>query len=108
MPYITSDLLFQIPVETTDGRQLGRVIGLEIDIDSQSILRYQVRPRGFMAGVLTMRDLLISRGQVGSITKENIIVESGMVEGDEERVSTRFARASSVAPISAVTTLSSE
>jgi sporulation protein YlmC with PRC-barrel domain len=100
MPFITSELLLQIPVETTDGRVLGRVVGLEIDIDSQSILRYQVRPKGLIAGMLNVRDLLISRGQVKAITKEKMIVEGGVVDGDEVRMSARFARVDPVAPMS--------
>lgn len=108
MPFVTSDLLFQIPVETTDGRSLGRVVGLEIDIDSQSILRYQVRPKGLVAGVLNRRDLLISRGQVVSITKEKMVVESGMVEGEEERVGARFARIEPASSMHSSTSISSE
>lgn len=96
--FITSELLFQLPVETTDGRQLGRVIGLEIDIESQSILRYQVRPRGWIAGMLYTRDLLINRGQVVSITHEKIVVESGMIEA-EGRMGSQFVR---VDPVSSV------
>src|SRR3989338_6964282 len=81
---INTEQLFHIPVETIDHHSLGRVVGLEIDIESQSIMQYQVRPTGIMASVLRNVDLLINRNQVISLTKDKMIVDSTVLREKEK------------------------
>ncbi len=81
---INTDQLFHIPVETADGHNLGHVVCLEIDIESQSIMQYQVRPTGIVASVLRNVDLLIHRNQVVSLTKDKMIVDSTVLRDKEK------------------------
>ncbi|MEW6610596.1 MAG: hypothetical protein AB1352_03170 [Patescibacteria group bacterium] len=85
---LTSDQLFHIPVETIDQYNLGHVVGLVIDIESQSIMQYRVRPTGIVANVLRNVDLLINRGQVISLTKDKMVVESTVLRDKESEVRT--------------------
>ncbi|MFH1610339.1 MAG: PRC-barrel domain-containing protein [Patescibacteria group bacterium] len=61
-------------VETQAGDRLGKVESFNIDIDSQSVLEYVVKPSSLTAGLIK-GDLIISRGQVIEITKKKMIVE---------------------------------
>lgn len=63
-------------VYTQSGFKLGRVVDLEIDADSQSIIHYVVR-RGQLLGRF-QKFLLIHRGQVISISRERMIVEDSV------------------------------
>lgn len=61
-------------VETQSGDQLGKVESFNIDIDSQSVLEYVVKPSSLTAGLIK-GDLIISRGQVIEITEKKMVVE---------------------------------
>ena len=67
--------LNDLPVETRAGQTLGKLEGIIIDIDSQSIHQYIVKPSGIKN--IFVKELLISREQVVSINKNKIIVEDG-------------------------------
>ena len=71
--YISSQQLLRLPVVTRSGQRLGRVVGFEMDIDTNTVARYQVRS-GLLSG-LWHRLLLIDRSQVVSITAEAMVVE---------------------------------
>lgn len=60
-------------VYTQSGIKLGRIIDLEIDAESQSIIHYLVQRRLF-AGRF-QKPLLIHRSQVISVSREKMIVE---------------------------------
>ena len=62
-------------VITESGKQIGHVVEFNIDIDSQSILNYIVKPDNFLAD-LFQDDLIINRGQVIEISDQKIIVEN--------------------------------
>jgi uncharacterized protein YrrD len=71
---ITNKQLDGIIVETQTGDQLGKVESFNIDIDSQSILEYIVKPSSLTTGLIK-GDLIISRGQVVEITEKKMVVE---------------------------------
>ena len=77
------DDILDLPVETQKGIQLGKVDGAIIDIDSQSIYQYSVKPSGITN--IFEKELLIHRDQVINITKEKMIVEDGTYEAKESR-----------------------
>jgi len=60
-------------VETQSGQALGKLESIIIDIDSQSIHQYVVKPSGIKN--IFEKELLISREQVVGITKDKIIVD---------------------------------
>lgn len=70
--------LKNLPVFTRSGIKLGQIADIEIDLDSQSIIRYVVR-----RGIVSRGILLIHRGQVISITNEKMTVEDAVVQAGE-------------------------
>lgn len=67
--------LKKIPVYTESGLHLGKVVGLEIDLESHIIRAYFVRK-------MFAPELSIHREQVLSITIEKMTVEDGAVKGE--------------------------
>lgn len=80
---ISDTKLIGMPVETEDKTLVGKIIGLEIEIDSQSILNYRIKPTGVINSLLK-NDLIITRGQVLSITAKKMIIASGALK-DKKR-----------------------
>lgn len=75
---ITARELLHIPVYTKSGQFLGRVVDFEIELDSQTISKYQVKTGGLVSGLFG-KLLLIDRQQVIAITREKMIVKNGTV-----------------------------
>lgn len=76
---ISDKQLIGLRVETASREHIGHVAGLEIDIESQSILNYFIRPAGLVGGLLGS-ERIVARGQVVSITSERMVVENGKVK----------------------------
>ena len=71
--------LINLLVYTQSGDRLGKVEDFNIDIDSQSILEYKIKPSNIVAGLIK-NDFIISRGQVIEITDKKMIVEDLSIE----------------------------
>ncbi|MFH1457377.1 MAG: hypothetical protein ABIF17_04700 [Patescibacteria group bacterium] len=71
---ISNKKLDGITVETLSQKRLGKVESFNIDIDSQSILEYKIKPSSVVAGLIK-GDLMISRGQVIEILDKKMIVD---------------------------------
>lgn len=71
--------LKNLPVFTQSGIKLGQVSDIEVDLDSQSILRYVVKK-----GIVSRETLLVHRGQVVSVTNEKMTVEDAVVKESQE------------------------
>lgn len=69
--------LVRLPVETKSGDYLGRISHVEIDPNSDLIIRYHVKPSWFMR--LWARSYIIHKTQVVKITPEKMIVEDNVV-----------------------------
>lgn len=70
---IDSKDLINLPVVTQSNQPLGKVAGLVLDADSQSIYQYRVKPSGL--GGFFSHELLIHRDQVVAVTADKMIVE---------------------------------
>lgn len=70
--------LKNLPVFTRSGIKLGQIADIEIDLDSQSIIRYVVR-----RGMVSRQTLMIHRSQVICITGEKMVVEDSVAKVDE-------------------------
>jgi len=75
--------LINLPVETKSGDYLGKIFNLEIDLDSQSIISYDVKYTNILKGILKDK-LLISRNQIISISKERMIVNDNVLTEQEK------------------------
>ncbi len=77
MAVLEEKKLLKLPVETKAGTKLGRVLGFDVDVESQSILRWRVRPSGLASRMLS-HPLVIAREQVLSITEEKMVVDDNV------------------------------
>jgi len=71
---ITNQQLINLPVVTESGQQLGKIESFNLDIDSQSILEYNIKPSNIVKELI-QGDLTIPRGQVVDISQDKIIVK---------------------------------
>jgi sporulation protein YlmC with PRC-barrel domain len=77
MAVLEEKKLLKLPVETKGGTGLGRVIGFDVELESQSILRWHVRPNGLASRMLS-HPLIVSREQVLSISEEKMVVDDAV------------------------------
>ncbi|KKR48916.1 MAG: hypothetical protein UT86_C0002G0091 [Candidatus Magasanikbacteria bacterium GW2011_GWC2_40_17] len=77
-----------LPVFTKNKIKLGIIVDLELDTDSQSVLRYFVQ-KGQILGRL-QEPLIIHRSQVISLTPEKMIVEDNVGEEKAEEKNSAF------------------
>jgi sporulation protein YlmC with PRC-barrel domain len=70
---ISSDDLLGLPVYTQSGSHLGKVTGVDVEIDSHLITHYHVRT-GLIKD-LWHHELLIAREQVISVNAKKMIVD---------------------------------
>lgn len=71
-------LLNTLPVETQSGKQIGVVVGFDLDVDSQVIISFHVKPRNILRGLFN-DELRISRDQVIELTTTRLLVEDTIV-----------------------------
>lgn len=71
---ISSSQLIGLAVVTKAGQELGKVKSIIIDIDSQSILEYEIKPSNPVKKLIS-GDFFVARGQVLEITSDKLIVE---------------------------------
>jgi len=67
--------IIDLPVETQSNELLGKVDGIVVEIETQTIYQYKVKPSGITH--MFSKELLIHRDQVLSITKDKVIVKDG-------------------------------
>ncbi len=77
MAVLEDKKLRNLPGETKGGTGLGRVIGFDVELESQSILRWRVRPNGLASRMLS-HPLIVSREQVLSISEEKMVVDDAV------------------------------
>jgi sporulation protein YlmC with PRC-barrel domain len=70
------DEIMDLPVHTQSGEHLGKTNGVVIEIETQTIYQYKIKPSGISH--LFSKELLIHRDQVVSIQKDKIIVQDGL------------------------------
>ena len=73
-------LLSSLFVETQSGKQIGVVVGFDLDIDTQSIMVYHVKPKSVLRGLFN-NELIVSRDQVIELTPTRLLVEDAVVGG---------------------------
>ncbi|PIY96899.1 MAG: hypothetical protein COY66_02565 [Candidatus Kerfeldbacteria bacterium CG_4_10_14_0_8_um_filter_42_10] len=66
--------LIHLPVFTKSGKELGRVCGFEIDVETQAIVNYRVKSHRLIAELFAS-ELIIAAAQVISITGKRMTVK---------------------------------
>jgi len=66
-----------LPVETQNALHLGKVETVIVEIETQTLYQYQVRPAG-ISHLFDKAGFLIHRDQVVLITKEKMVVEDSV------------------------------
>ena len=80
---ISSKKIIGMMVETKSGENLGKVESFNLEVESQSVLEYKIKPSSLVTGLIK-EDLIISRGQVIEITNKKMIVDDNVVKNKTE------------------------
>ena len=78
MPIINSKKIIGLPVETKSGEQLGKIFDFELEVESQTILKYYIKNSNILKEIFG-EELIIHRSQVLSISSKKMIVKDGIV-----------------------------
>ncbi len=73
MALLTNRDLEHLPVVTESGDAIGAVVSWDIETETQSIVRYHVKPAGIVQ-LLSSETLLIAASAVVRLTKEHLVV----------------------------------
>ncbi|HBH46298.1 MAG: hypothetical protein A2445_02020 [Candidatus Jacksonbacteria bacterium RIFOXYC2_FULL_44_29] len=76
---INSQTLIGLKVETASGQYLGRVQSFDLEIDSQSIRNYYIKPKLLEAGPFS-EELIVHHRQVVRITAKKMVVVDNVVK----------------------------
>jgi sporulation protein YlmC with PRC-barrel domain len=79
---MNSQKLVGIKVETESGQYLGRVQSFDLDIDTQSVRYYHIKPN-LLEGGMFSESLQVHQGQVVMITEETMVVVDNVVKYKE-------------------------
>ena len=79
--FINLQKLLRLPVYTESEIKLGRVFDLELNVDTQSVIRYLVRPNFFSA-----KSFMIANGQVKEIKSDRVVVYDSVIKTDLVKV----------------------
>ena len=77
MDLLSDKEIKNLPVESKNGTKIGRVVGFEIEPDSQTVLNYLVKPKQVVKGIFE-GNLVIHREQVIDLSKHKMIVEDSV------------------------------
>lgn len=80
---INSQKLINIRVETESGEYIGKLKSFDIDVDTQSIKSYYVKPPVLRSGIFS-DELLIHNAQVLDITNDKMVVVDNIVKYKEK------------------------
>ena len=69
--------LLRLPVYTESGTKLGRVFDLELDVETQAVMRYLVRPN-----FLSTKSFLIANAQVKEIKNDRMVVYDSALKAE--------------------------
>ena len=67
--------LLRLPVYTESGIKLGRIFDLELDVATQAVMRYLVRPN-----FLSTKSFLIAGAQVKEIKNDRVVVYDSVLK----------------------------
>jgi sporulation protein YlmC with PRC-barrel domain len=81
MPKLSVQDVLHMPVYTSMGQYLGKVVDVLLDTDDQRIIEIQVRTKG-IAG-LVQDKLIIHRSQIVSMKEDKITVEDAAAKQPE-------------------------
>ena len=86
---INNQQLINLPAITQSGQELGVVEGFNIDIESQSILEYKIKPSSLVKELIA-GDFIIPRGQIIDITKDKLVVKDTFSEDGSLKALAKF------------------
>lgn len=74
--------LIGLKVVTVDGRYLGQIKDIEIDVLNGKIIEYIISPSQLVQKILA-NDLVVNQSQVIEITNQEMVVDSNLAGGTE-------------------------
>lgn len=101
MPYITHHKLIGLPVVTERGTHIGHIRAFDIETESQTIIRYSIKPSGIVSPFFRKRnDLLITANAVVAITEEHMVVRDTVIPvADNSTLSSRLTLRKDTIPL---------
>lgn len=79
--FVNLQKLLRLPVYTESEIKLGRIFDLELDVATQAVVRYLVRPN-----FLSAKSFLIASAQVKEIKNDRVIVYDNTLKADLTKV----------------------
>jgi sporulation protein YlmC with PRC-barrel domain len=80
---ISSQKLIGLKVETQSGTYIGRVQSFEVEVDTQGIVAYSIKPSLLEGGPFS-EELRVHQGQVVSISDEKMVIMDNVVKYKEK------------------------
>jgi sporulation protein YlmC with PRC-barrel domain len=84
MNLLTEKEIKNLPVESKNGTKIGRLIGFEIEPDSQTIINYLVKPKQVVKGIFE-GNLIVNREQVIEISKYKMIIDDSVTRFSQRK-----------------------
>jgi sporulation protein YlmC with PRC-barrel domain len=75
--------LENLPVITKSGTVLGKISGLDLETESQTVINYYVKSKNLVKG-LFKNELIIKKAQIISIDEKKIVVDDNVCLYEEE------------------------
>jgi len=75
---IESDTLIGLPAITQKGVSVGKISGLIVETDGQTVHQYTIKSHGIAH--LFDKEILVNRTQVVAITKDHVTIRDAVVE----------------------------
>jgi len=75
--FVNLQKLLRLPVYTESEIKLGRIFDLELDIPTQTVMRYLVRPN-----FLSTKYFMIANAQVKEIKNDRVVVYDSVLKAD--------------------------
>ena len=82
---INSQNLVGLKVETKSGQYIGRIQSFDIDIDTQGVRCYYVKPKLLLEGGVFSDELKVHQKQVIDINQERMVVMDNIVKYKEKK-----------------------
>ncbi|MFA6908543.1 MAG: hypothetical protein WC289_01520 [Patescibacteria group bacterium] len=79
---ISRKQLMRLDVVTQSGQHVGRVVDLDIDVDTHAICRYHIADSTPMLPGIPLRTLSVAPVQVISIDEHQMVIEDAFVKDD--------------------------
>lgn len=84
MDLLSDKEIKNLPVESKDGTKIGRIVGFEVEPDSQTVLNYLVKPKQVVKGIFE-GNLVVNREQVIELSRYKMTVDDSVTRSPQRK-----------------------